>query len=230
MWLLGSGFRGSLRDHGSCRLQFACLWLTSKLWQHVFYQRIGRRNMINMSRNNIWMAPCKSDWLCSILMGTDFFDKDHIYCVVIAITQDLERAQFVVSGTYQAPLNERSMLHRRSLFRRILDPLILVHTLHGLTAVSLVISCVYYRIFCTGDETCSWQTGIVIRLVEVSFAAFVPVIYMIWPPVIDKPAEQVAGGVSGISAGNRFWKRRDGAFLSWQDFVEILVITLYDGL
>jgi hypothetical protein len=163
-------------------------------------------------------------------MGADFFDKDHIYCVFVALTQDLERAQFVVSGTYQAPLNERSTLHRRSLFRRMLDPLIVMHGLHGLTAASLLISCVYYRVLCTGDRNSCWQAGVVIRLVEVVFAAFVPVIYMIWPPVKDEPTEKVAGGVSGVGAEIRYWKRRDGTFLSWQDFVEALVVTLYDGL
>ena len=51
---------GTRSDHNVCRWQFLCLWLSSKLWQHVTYESIGRQNAINMLRNNIWMAPCES--------------------------------------------------------------------------------------------------------------------------------------------------------------------------
>jgi hypothetical protein len=47
------------RDHNACRWQFFCLWLSSKLWQHITYSSVGRQNAINMLRNNIWMAPCE---------------------------------------------------------------------------------------------------------------------------------------------------------------------------
>lgn len=50
--------RGNQND---CRWQFLCLWLSSKLWQHITYSSVGRQNAINMLRNNIWMAPCKSE-------------------------------------------------------------------------------------------------------------------------------------------------------------------------
>jgi hypothetical protein len=57
--LFGSRMFGGQTDHGSRRLEFACLWLVSKLWKHVFDRRIGRQNAINMLRNNTWLAPCK---------------------------------------------------------------------------------------------------------------------------------------------------------------------------
>lgn len=49
------------RDQHNCRWQFLCLWLSSKLWQRLTYSSVGRQNAINMLRNNIWMAPCKSE-------------------------------------------------------------------------------------------------------------------------------------------------------------------------
>ena len=55
------GDTGLRRDHSNCRWQFLCLWLSSKLWQHVTYESVGRQNAINMLRNNIWMAPCGSE-------------------------------------------------------------------------------------------------------------------------------------------------------------------------
>ena len=56
--LFASQTGGAQIDNGSCRLQFACLWVASKLWKRVSYQRIGRQNAINMLRNHIWLAPC----------------------------------------------------------------------------------------------------------------------------------------------------------------------------
>jgi hypothetical protein len=49
------------RNHNNCRWQFLCLWLSSKLWQHITYASVGRQNATNMFRNNIWMAPCESE-------------------------------------------------------------------------------------------------------------------------------------------------------------------------
>jgi hypothetical protein len=43
--------------------------VVSKLWKRVFYQRIGRRNAINMLRNHIWLAPCKFDRRCCSFPG-----------------------------------------------------------------------------------------------------------------------------------------------------------------
>jgi hypothetical protein len=67
--LFASKISRAQRDHGSCRLEFACLWLVSKLWKHVIYRRIGRQNAINMLRNHIWLAPCKSDASCYLFHG-----------------------------------------------------------------------------------------------------------------------------------------------------------------
>lgn len=52
---------GLRSDHNNSRWQFLCLWLSSKLWQHVTYESVGRQHVINMLRNNIWMAPCESE-------------------------------------------------------------------------------------------------------------------------------------------------------------------------
>ena len=106
----------------------------------------------------------------------------------------------------------------------MVDPLVAMHSAHGLVAVALLSRCVFHRFFCAGGENPYWQTGVVIRLVEVVFAAFVPVRYMIWPPVVN----QLADGGLETGTEKRYRKRRDEAFLSWQDLVEILVITSYD--
>ena len=110
----------------------------------------------------------------------------------------------------------------------MVDPLVAMHSAHGLVAVALLSRCVFHRFFCVGGENAYWQAGVVIRLVEVVFAAFVPVRYMIWPPVASQPTKELAEGGLETGAGKRYWKRRIGAFLSWQDIVEILVITSYD--
>jgi hypothetical protein len=107
------------------------------------------------------------------------------------------------------------------------DPLIAMHSVHALVTVALLGRCVYDRFFCVGGGSTYWQTGVVIRLVEVVFAAFVPVRYMIWPPVVGQPAGELAEGVSETGLEKRVWIRRDGALVSWQDVVEILVVT-YD--
>jgi len=41
------------RDCDNCRWQFLCLWLSSKLWQHITYSSVGRQNATNMLRNNM---------------------------------------------------------------------------------------------------------------------------------------------------------------------------------
>jgi hypothetical protein len=110
----------------------------------------------------------------------------------------------------------------------MIDPLVAMHSLHGLMTVALLSYCIYHRFFCAGGGCTYWQTGVVIRLVEAVFAAFVPVRYMIWPPVTSEPIKEPAEGFSETGAEKRYWTRRDGSFLSWQDVVEVLVVASYD--
>ena len=63
------------------------------------------------------------------------------------------------------------------------------------------------------------------RLVEVVFAMFVPVRYMIWPPTINQAEETpLENGRESHSADHKYWMRREGAVLAWQDLVEIVII------
>lgn len=222
---------GLRNDHNDCRWQFLPLWLSSKLWQHITYSSVGRENAINMMRNNIWMAPCES----KVVRRTIFwkvaysFLLDHRYCVLYSFFYDTEQTPFVVSGTFRAPLNERSAHARRSLIRRILDPLIAMHTLYWLAATVLLVRHLHYQFFSTNGGAAYLYTGAVVRLVEVVFAMFVPVRYMLWPPTTGQTEESaVESGHESRQAGHRYWMRREAAFLVWQDVAEVVLIIGYD--
>lgn len=217
------------RDQNNCRWQFLCLWLSSNLWQHVTYESVGRQNAINMLRNNIWMAPCESESTTRDLLESSLLIlADHTYCVLYSFFYDTERTPFVVSGTFQAPLNEGSAHGCQSLIRRMLDPLIAIHTLYWLAATLLLVRHLH-RSLSFDNSTASWNTGAVVRLVEVVFATFVPVRYMLWPPTTGQTEESAVGtGGENTQAGHRYWMRREAALLVWQDVAELVVIICYD--
>lgn len=140
-----------------------------------------------------------------------------------------EQTPFVVSGTFQALLNERSAHGRQSLIRRMLDPLIAMHTLYWLAATLLLARHLCYRFLSIDDSYAYWHTGAVIRLVEVVFAMFVPVRYMLWPPTTGQTKESAVGnGHESSQAGFGYWMRREAALLVWQDVAELVVIIGYD--
>jgi membrane protein YdbS with pleckstrin-like domain len=141
--------------------------------------------------------------------------QDYAYCVLYSWVRDVEKAQFVVSGTFKAPLDERSPHTRKPLHQRILNPLIAMHTIYWLLTVLLLIRSVHNQVFGIDNTAAPWTTGAVVALVQVVFAAFVPVRYMIWPPTVD-------------SAHGKYWARRDAPVLAWQDVAEVFVIVALD--
>lgn len=152
-----------------------------------------------------------------------------MYCVLYSLVHDTEQTPFVVSGTFQAPLNERSAHARQSLIRRMLDPLIAMHTLYWLAGTLLLARYLYYRLLSTGESYACWHTGAVVRLVKVVFAMFVPTRYMIWPPTIRQTEETLTGNSrESNQAGHRYWIRREGAILTWQELVKIVIIIACD--
>lgn len=155
--------------------------------------------------------------------------QDHAYCALYSFIRDPEQTPFVVSGTFRAPLNERSANNRQPLVKRMIDPLIATHTIYWLAVVFLLEQCIYRRILGIDDNTTPWHTAAVIQLVEVAFAAFVPVRYMIWPPTSDEFGKISAEDRDqSRQADRKYWTRRNGAALIWQDVAEILVIAAYD--
>jgi hypothetical protein len=111
----------------------------------------------------------------------------------------------------------------------MIDPLIAMHTLYWLGATLLLVRHLYYQFFSVDGGGACWHTGAVVRLVEVVFAMFVPVRYMIWPPTVTQAEETVLKtSRENCRADHRYWMRREGTILSWQDIVEIVVIVTYD--
>ena len=111
----------------------------------------------------------------------------------------------------------------------MLDPLIAMHTVYWLVATLLLVRHVYYR-FVSVDGSASYgHTGAIVRLVEVVFAMFVPVRYMIWPPTVKQGDETVLKpSYESYRVDHRYWMRREGAVLAWQDVVEIVIILACD--
>jgi hypothetical protein len=154
---------------------------------------------------------------------------DHSYCVLLPFFRDLEQTPFIVSGAFRAPLNERSAHARSTLVRRMLDPLVTMHTLYWLVATLSLVQHLSCRFFSVDGGTAHWQTGAVVRLVEVVFATFVPVRYMIWPPTTMEGEEaSLKKSHDGYRVDHRYWVRREGAVLAWQDIAEIIIIIAYD--
>ena len=111
----------------------------------------------------------------------------------------------------------------------MLDPLVAMHTLYWLTATLLLIRHLYRRLVAIDDGMVYWHTGAVVRLVEVVFAIFVPVRYMLWPPATGQTEEALSeSSYESSHAGHGYWMRREGAFLGWQDVAEVLVVIAYD--
>jgi hypothetical protein len=111
----------------------------------------------------------------------------------------------------------------------MLDPLVAMHTLYWLVATLLLVHHLYYRFLSVDGSAAYGHTGAVVRLVEVVFAMFVPVRYMIWPPTISQAEETTMGNNHEVQhADQRYWMRREGTMLAWQDIVEIAVIIAYD--
>lgn len=111
----------------------------------------------------------------------------------------------------------------------MLDPPIAMHTLYWLAATLFLVRHVYHRLVSIDDSMVHWHTGAVVRLVEVVFAMFVPVRYMIWPPATGQTDGRLTGSsYENSQAGHRYWKRREGAVLGWQDVAEVVVVIVYD--
>lgn len=111
----------------------------------------------------------------------------------------------------------------------MLDPLIAMHTLYWVVATVLLVRHLYYRFLAVDGSAAYGHTGAVVRLVEVAFAMFVPVRYMIWPPTAGQAEEaSLKNSHEDQRADQRYWMRREGSVLAWQDVVEIVVIVAYD--
>lgn len=111
----------------------------------------------------------------------------------------------------------------------MLDPLVAMHTLYWLVATLLLVRHLYNRFLSADGSAAYGHTGAVVRFVEVVFAMFVPVRYMIWPPTVSQAEEIVEkNGNESDREGTRYWMRRDDAILAWQEVVEIIVIIAYD--
>jgi len=111
----------------------------------------------------------------------------------------------------------------------MLDPLIAMHALCWLVATLFLIRHVYYSVLSVEGSAAYGHTGAVVRLVEGVFAMFVPVRYMFWPPTVDQAEEKDLKPCNeNCHMDRRYWMRREGSGMAWQDIVEIGIIVAYD--
>lgn len=111
----------------------------------------------------------------------------------------------------------------------MLDPLVVMHAICWLMSTLLLVRHLYYRSLFSDGIADYWHTGAVVRLVEVVFAMFVPVRYMIWPPTRSQTEETPSkNSRESHSADHKYWMRREGAVLAWQDLVEIIIVIACD--
>lgn len=111
----------------------------------------------------------------------------------------------------------------------MLDPLIAMHALYWVAATLLLVRYMYHRFLPVEGSASYRHTGAVVRLVEVLFAMFVPVRYMIWPLTVRQGEETVLKPCDvSCRADHKYWMRREGSILVWQDIVEIGIIVAFD--
>jgi hypothetical protein len=111
----------------------------------------------------------------------------------------------------------------------MLDPLVAMHTLYWVVATLLLVHHLYYRFLSVDGSAAYGHTGAVVRLVEVVFATFVPVRYMFWPPTTSRAEETLEKNSNeSLRVEHKYWERREGAIVAWQDIAEIVVIFAYD--
>ncbi|KAF2206611.1 glycosyltransferase family 2 protein [Cercospora zeae-maydis SCOH1-5] len=188
------------------RYSFVAMWVTTKLWKRKNFGHVGARNLFNLSNNRLWITPYI---VCAYWQS--------LWC-------DLEDTTFEISGTFQSPLNERSTQERPNFWKRMSNPLIVMHTLYWCLASSALVIWLWSIAF--GDSMhLHHLTGLTIRLFEIALATFIPVKYMCFPPFSVAPEERIKSDVLGADrAMGKTWTQRVGNELLCKHISELLII------
>lgn len=221
-------------DRNNIRGVFALLWAASQVSRHLIYGPLGTRNMINMMRNRYWTLPCM--YHLGTLGGRPRqpadYPTDTAYCAIRSIFVDASHLSFKVTGVYKSPASERSATHRQPLPWRMLSPLMLFH--QGLLLVPTIgfvawICHASDRRRLDGGEHYLY-TGLTLRLVDVVFAASVPVQYMLFPPTVPEREALLTADKDGLRyAKSKRWVKRDGGVVT-RILVDLLVILYLDWM
>ena len=212
---------------------FLLLWAMSRLSKHLTFGHLGTKNLSNMSKNRYWTFPCT--YVTLSLSYTSDSLPVHVLCVVRSWYSDVEKTTFTVTGSFSSPVDERSVVHRRPLLERVLNPIILMYSVYVLLTATAIISWIgsvsngrFWSANASPDLYC--YTALTLRMMDVVFSASVPVKYMISPPTTPARRELLEQDENGIyRARKKGWIRRDGG-LSYKDALEVFVILTFDWL
>ncbi|PPJ54327.1 hypothetical protein CBER1_06107 [Cercospora berteroae] len=203
-------------DRRQFRMAYLLFFLANRVWQHLMFARIGTGNWWNMERYKHWIIPYQ------------------INSVVQSFKTDVKKAEFVVTGSFQDPLNERSEKNRLPFWRRMLDPCVLMHTAYGTTAFVAWAAWIIVVALARVTESSSTgyvHTGLTLRLFEFVLGALVPVRHMAFPSSMPPRQERLSRDSNGIYRPRRdAWLRRDSGPVTWKDAFDLGLILLVDWL
>lgn len=200
-------------DRRQFRIAYLLFFLTNRFWQHLMFARIGTGNWWNMERYKHWMIPYQ------------------VKSVIQSFRTDVKKAEFVVTGSFQDPLNERSEKDRLPFWRRMIDPCILMHTIYGTTAFVALAAWMVIVALTRSSSTRYFHTGLALRLLEFVLGALAPVRYMAFPPSVPPRQERLRRDSDGIYRPRRdAWLRCDNGPVTWKDAFDLGLILLVDWL
>ena len=188
---------------------FVLAWTARKINNAIVYADVGVRGVANFQSNEIWCAPYTA-----------------ARCFYSLLPRSLGSMTFEASGSILSTLNERSRAHRATLARRILNADMILHLAYILYALLPLI----LRLSETAHGSSFPLPGVMIKVMDATWKATVPLRYMLRPPSVPERRELMAWDEKGVwrpiqdgqgssgSAGRQWW--------AWIDIWEIVVISM----
>lgn len=140
---------------------------------------------------------------------------------------------FKVSGTFVSPTDERYPARRKPLSKRLPNFTMICYMAYSLVVATLLGSLfksVASRHLAVVAKRQQVHTGAALMLIELVFAAIVPVRYMVFPPSLpDREAllERDADNVN--RSRKKGWTKRDGG-IGVKLLLQVAVIVVFDWL
>ncbi|KAH9908884.1 nucleotide-diphospho-sugar transferase [Xylariomycetidae sp. FL2044] len=198
--------------HWGIRVAFVLYWVAARAWKTLVVGHVGRANLSTSTANRYWTMPY------------------HVYCIMKSYVSDVEKTRFKVSGTVSSRADERSAMRRQPLFRRMANPLIVMHLLY---ALALFISfCAWVitlaRLSAQGPRKSIpiyMHTNLMLCMLELVTAAIVPVRYMMFPPTVPERHGLLERDQMGSwRARKKGWTKRDSALFGRKAMMEACII------
>lgn len=199
------------QNQGSLRYVYIILWATHKFWKRTVFGQLGVTDTFSLSKNRLWITP---------YIVYSFYESHWV---------DLAETKFEISGTFESPVDERSRKTRSTLWTRMTNSLVLMHTVYWIVASVVLVTWIWTN--ATKSFIPSPHTGITVRFLEIVMAASVPVMYMAFPPSAVNRRERLARDETGtFRVLTKTWSGRGDQALYIQDLVELLIIVMFDWL